>query len=153
MKLLLPYRFKKIGNIIAPLGIAMWVVLQLDMFKPLFIQLFGRGQYGELTPPYIVAGIVMIILSFFLFLAGVYFIIFSKERVEDEMIQKVRSESFQFAALLQIVFIILGFLSMLILGEPEREEEVLEAFFGGCIFIFWLSFICRLRYVLRQRLK
>jgi hypothetical protein len=69
------------------------------------------------------------------------------------MIQKVRSESFQFAALLQIVFIILGFLSMLILGEPEREEEVLEAFFGGCILIFWLSFICRLRYVLRQRLK
>jgi hypothetical protein len=151
MSLLLPYRFKKIGNVLAPLGLLMWILVQLDVFKALFIHLFGRGQDSDPTPPYIVAAVVTICLSFFSFLAGIYFMIFSKERVEDEMIQKVRSESFQFAAFTQLVFVIIGFVLLFFieLKKEVNEDMFLEAFFGLCILIFWLSFIGRQRYILR----
>ncbi len=67
------------------------------------------------------------------------------------MVQHTRLESFQFAALVQLISIILSFLSMLILGEPG--EGGLMLFFIILIFLFWLSFIFRFNYTLHIKLK
>ena len=47
-----------------------------------------------------------------------YLIAFSKESVEDEMVQRTRLDSFQFAVLVQIIVTTLGFLSVFFAGEP-----------------------------------
>jgi len=87
----------------------------------------------------------------FLFLsAGIYFVTFSKEKIEDEMVQRTRLDSFQFAAIIQILFIIVGFFLMMILEEPGQGGLML--FFISMIFLFWLSFICRFNYILHIKI-
>ena len=68
MNFLLPYKFKKIGSLLAPSGIAVWVCMQLGFITP--------------TPSHHV-NVLLFIVSFFSFLGGLYFIAFSREKVED----------------------------------------------------------------------
>lgn len=146
MKLLLPNRFKKYGLFMAPLGFAFWLAMQYGFIKRLLILLFNDGSSFVHSINVLVA-----ILSFFSFLAGIYFLVFSKEKIEDEMIQKTRLDSFQFAALVQIVFMILGFLWMSVFKEPNEGGMML--FFISLIFIFWLSFIGRFNCIIHIRIK
>ena len=95
------------------------------------------------------ANIAAAVLGFFSFLAGLYFISFSKEKVEDEMVQKTRLDSFQFAAFLQIIVTIAGFLIMLYVGDPGEGGMML--FFIVLVFLFWLSFIGRFNYILHVK--
>lgn len=67
------------------------------------------------------------------------------------MIQRTRLDSFQFAALIQLLFIIIGFLSMLIFKEPDKEGLML--FFISVIILFWLCFIGRFNYILQIKIK
>ena len=143
MKLLLPHRFKKVGVVTAPAGILIWVCLQKGLFNELFSHVFDSNG---------TAYAVVAILSFFSFLGGIYFITFSKEKIEDEMVQRVRLDSFQFAALAQIICMIFGFLSMLLLGEPEDDGGLL-LFFLTTITLFWLCFIVRFNYILHVRFR
>ena len=109
MNLLLPHSFKKIGAVIAPLGLLVWLLMQYGFVTRFLIWCFGADDNPESS--YYPARLVIGFASFFSFLAGIYFLTFSKEKVEDEMIQRARLESFQFAALAQIIFIISGFSS------------------------------------------
>lgn len=146
MKLLLPNRFKRFGIIIAPLGFCIWLAMQSGLTKEILLYFFNEGDSTIQT-----INVIIAILSFFSFLAGIYFLAFSKEKVEDEMIQKTRLDSFQFAAIVQIVCIILGFLSILLYKEPG--EGGLMIFFIALLFIFWGSFIGRFNYIIHIRLK
>lgn len=146
MELLLPNRFKGYGLFMAPFGFVIWLAMQLG-FTKIFMLLF----LSEGSPAIRTINIIVAIISFFSFLSGMYFLAFSKEKVEDEMIQKTRLDSFQFAALVQIIGIIIDFLSMLIFKEPG--EGGLMLFFIILLFIFWLSFICRFNYIIHIRIK
>jgi len=146
MKYLLPHRFKKIGAIIAPIGFALWICMQLGFVTKMLIFLFGGSSATQSNSPYHIANVCIAILSFFSFVAGIYFCTFSKEKVEDEMVQRTRLDSFQFAAFAQIVFIIISFLFMLLFKEPS--EGGLMLFFITTIFLFWLCFIFRFNYIL-----
>ena len=148
MKFLLPHRYKKIGAIIAPLGFTLWLAMQSGFITKLLTLIFGESDNNT---AYHIANVVVAIISFFSFLGGLYFVSFSKEKVEDEMVQKTRLDSFQFAALVQIIFAIAGFLFILFAGDPD--EGGLMLFFISMIFLFWISFLGRFNYVLHIKFK
>ncbi len=151
MNFLLPHRFKKIGFVIAPVGFCLWLVMQLGYIKRLLIGVFGQldGKYEWSV--YHIINIIIAALGFFSFLAGFYFVSFSKEKVEDEMVQKTRLDSFQFAAFLQIILTIAGFLFILFSGDLSESNMML--FFIVLVFIFWLSFIARFNYILHVKYR
>ncbi|MCC7031163.1 MAG: hypothetical protein IT257_12725 [Chitinophagaceae bacterium] len=76
---------------------------------------------------------------------------FSKEKVEDEMVARTRLDSFQLAALVQLISMIVGFLSMIIIKEPDEGGWLL--FFIGTILLFWIFFIGRFNYILHIRIR
>jgi hypothetical protein len=150
MKYLLANRFKKIGSIIAPLGFFLWLCMQFGYITKLLTLLFGESTNEQTTFLYHQTNVIIATISFFGFLAGIYFVTFSKEKIEDEMVERTRLESFQFAAIFQLLFIIVGFLSILIFGDPN--EGGLMLFFIVIIFTFWLSFICKFHYTLHFKI-
>ena len=112
--------------------------------------LFGETSPTQSISHYNIINVSIAILSFFAFLAGIYFVTFSKEKVEDEMVQRTRLDSFQFAALAQIIFIIISFLFMLLFKEPG--EGGLMLFFITTILFFWVCFIARFNYILHVKI-
>ena len=151
MKFLLPHRFKKKGAVIAPLGFCLWLVMQLGYIESLLISAFGQLNASNGWSVYHIVNALSAILGFFSFLAGLYFVSFSKEKIEDEMVQKTRLDSFQFAAFLQILVTIAGFLFVLFIGDPG--ESGIMIFFIVLVFLFWLSFIGRFNYILHVKYK
>ena len=105
-KFLLPHRFKKMGLLLLPLGSFLWVAGQLGVFNSLLNALGFRYPGFQL----------ILITGFFSFLAGIYFLIFSREKTEDEFIQHIRLESFHFAALFQLIFFVVLFIDIPILS-------------------------------------
>lgn len=150
MKFLLPHRYKRVGALIAPVGICLWLVVQFGYLKNLLISVFGESSGSYAWSASHIVNIVAAVLGFFSFLVGLYFISFSKEKVEDEMVQKTRLDSFQFAAFLQIVLIVVGFLIMFF-ADPGESGMML--FFVGLVLLFWLSFIGRFNYILHVKYK
>lgn len=148
MQFLLPHSFKGVGAIISPLGFTLWLAMQLGYLTKGLIFVFGEPTT---TPPYHIANVAVAIISLLSFLIGIYFITFSKEKIEDEMVQRTRLDSFQFAALTQILVIITGFLVMLIAGDPGESGMML--FFIVLVLLFWLSFISRFNYILHIKLR
>lgn len=149
MKFLLPHKFKRAGLMLAPAGILFWLLMQTGKITSLLILVTGidtshgvPGYFNAINSGVAIAG-------FFGFLAGLYFIAFSREPVEDEMIQTTRLESFQFAALVQFVVIIAGFLCMLFFQEPKETGMML--FFIGIVLSFWICFISRFNYIMHSR--
>ncbi len=151
MNILLPYRFKKVGVIIAPIGLLLWVCMQKGFITRLLILVFGDGSGTQASPPFYIINVSIAILSFFSFLGGIYLITFSKEKIEDERVQRIRLDSFQFAALIQIICMIIGFIMMLLFQEPG--EGGLIIFFLCIISIFWLCFIGRFNYKMHTKIK
>ena len=148
MKFLLPHRFKIIGAIIAPAGFFLWLAMQFGYISKI---LANTLDGPTTTSSHQVINVMVSIISFFSFLSGIYFVTFSKEKIEDEMVQRTRLESFQFAAIIQIIFMIAGFLLMLFAGDPGESGMML--FFIVLVFLFWLSFIGRFNYMLHVKLK
>jgi hypothetical protein len=151
MKFLLPHRYKKIGAVIAPLGFCLWLAMQLGYVKNLLNAVFGPLSENYEWSAYHIFNIATASLGFFSFLAGLYFVSFSEEKVEDEMVQKTRLDSFQFAAFLQIIVTIAGFLFIMFAGDPGESGMLL--FFIVLVFLFWLSFIGRFNYILHIKYK
>ncbi len=151
MKFLFPHRYKKIGVVIAPVGFCLWLVMQLGYIKSLLIYVFGQFDGSYEWSAYHIINIAAAVLGFFSFLAGLYFVSFSKEKVEDEMVKKTRLDSFQFAAFLQIIVTITGFLFILFVGDLGESGMML--FFIVLVFLFWLSFIGRFNYILHVKYK
>jgi uncharacterized membrane protein len=150
MQYLVPHRFKLPGAVIMPSGFISWVLMQKGTWTRVFITVFGPDQNAANDPPYHIATVFVALLSFFGFLAGLYCLAFAKEKVEDEMIRKVRLESFQFAALSQIAAIIIGF-ALMIFAEPGESGMML--FFAGAITLFWITYITRFNYILHVKLR
>ncbi len=150
MKLLLPNRFKKTGAVIAPLGFAIWLLMQSGYISEMLTHIVGEPNSSTVILFRVVNAIIGTI-SFLSFLGGIYFVSFSREKIEDEMVQRTRLDSFQFAALVQIIFTIAGFLFMIIVGEPK--DAGLMLFFILSILLFWLSFIGRFNYILHFKLR
>jgi hypothetical protein len=144
MQLLLPHSYKKKGLIMVPLGFTGWILMQKGVFRKLMTSLSDSIAPG--TVNYINAGIA--IVCFFGFLAGIYFLSFSREKIEDEFIQKTRLECFQFAAITQLLLIIIGFIIMAITESPKENGMML--FFIALIGCFWLTFIASFHYKLSQ---
>ena len=67
------------------------------------------------------------------------------------MVQRNPHESFQFAAVLQLLAVILGFVVMALYKEPEEGGMML--FFISLVGLFWLSFIGRFNYILHLKLR
>lgn len=141
MPLLLPNRFKKIGLFLTPLGIILWISMQVGLIKRLCTKLIDEDLLTLFNSIAATAG-------FFAFLLGLYFLAFSKEKREDEMIHQLRVESFQFAALLQIIYFIIGFTLIRIIGEPDKEGMML--FFLASLVIFWIGFILRFNFTVHR---
>jgi hypothetical protein len=148
MKFLLPHRFKIIGAIIAPAGFFLWLAMQFGYISKILVNTLDGPTT---TSSHQVINVMVSIISFFSFLSGIYFVTFSKEKIEDEMVQRTRLESFQFAAIIQIIFMIAGFLLMLFAGDPGESGMML--FFIVLVFLFWLTFIGRFNYMLHVKLK
>ncbi|HEX6915953.1 MAG TPA: hypothetical protein VF145_11970 [Chitinophagaceae bacterium] len=145
MTFLLPHRYKKTGIVIAPAGLTLWILMQRGYILKMLVFGFGAPSVaGEAA--YHIVEVVAAVTGFFCFLAGIYFLAFSREKVDDEMVQRIRLESFLFAAAVQIIFLIAGFLWMLFAGDPA--ESGMMVFFIALIALFWLSFIARFNYVL-----
>lgn len=139
------------GAVIAPMGLCLWLFMQLGYIKNLLIYVFGQPEEGYKWSAYQIANVVAAVLGFFAFLCGLYFFTFSKEKVEDEMVQKTRLDSFQFAAFLQIIVTIAGFLFMVFAGDPGESGMML--FFVALVLLFWMSFIGRFNYILHVKYK
>lgn len=138
MKFLLPHRFKKTGLLLLPLGMVLWIGGQLGLFNPLLNSMQLRWPGFQ----------IILIMGFFSFLAGVYFLMFAKEKTEDEFILKIRLESFQFAALFQLLFLIVLFTSMAVFSLDPGDESVFILLLAGLILLYWLAYIIRFNYVL-----
>jgi hypothetical protein len=136
---LLPHRFKRIGLIIAPSGFFLWIIMQIGWITEF-------SQFIGLSNPKIL-NVSLAILGFFSFLFGTYALAFSKEKIEDEMIKNVRLKSFQFAAFLQILFLIVGLAWIGFMKNPPRDSG-LTLFFILVIFIFWIIYIIRFNYII-----
>lgn len=148
---LLPHSYKKKGMFMAPLGFIGWLLMQRGYINVFLSSVLGKPERTGAGTIYHTINVTVAILSFFSFLAGLYFITFSKEKTEDEMVQKTRLDSFQFAAFLQIIFTIVGFTTTLILGDPGESGMML--FFIGLVSLFWLSFMGRFNYVLHVKFR
>ncbi|MFN4246658.1 MAG: hypothetical protein ACK4EY_02985 [Flavipsychrobacter sp.] len=139
-KLLLPHRYKKAGAWMAPLGFVTWVAIQqgaLDSVLPVS----GSWQL-----------VALLVLSFFSFLFGLYFLVFARERNEDEYINNLRLKSFQTAAFSQLVFLILAFVYMFVSGSEPAGDAGLELFLLLTLFLFWICYIVHFNYTM-YRLK
>ena len=151
MTFLLPHRYKKIGALLAPLGFCLWFLMQRRYIEKLLIAVFGQQSGNYQWSSYHIVNIIAAVLGFMSFLVGIYFVAFSKERIEDEMVQKTRVDSFQFAAFLQIIVMIIGFLLMVFLGDPGESGMLL--FFVSLVLLFWIVFIGRFNYILHLKYK
>ncbi len=123
---LLPNRFKRIGFYLFPVGIIFWMATQLGWM--------GSGLSHS-------DRVAILSLSFFSFLFGLYFSIFSKERIEDECIQTIRLKSFQISAITQMLFFMIAFGAMFIFNSEPEGNGGLAAFFLAAIVLFWLSYL------------
>lgn len=154
MQFLLPHQFKKAGTIMAPLGFSLWFCMQMRITNRFFTYLNMEDVKNNLGhSSFATANTIIAIISFFSFLAGMYFLSFSKEKVEDEMISKIRLSSFQFAALCQLLFFIFSFAYMAISKKEPDGDGGLSLFFLCGVCLFWILFILRFNYVVHLQHK
>lgn len=144
-KFLLPYKFKYWGAFMFPLGFVGWYAGQMSNVIP-WLSFMNWGI--PLTP-------IFLIICFFSCLLGLLFLIFSKEKIEDEYVQKLRVESFQLAALLQIIYLVYSFIKLVIITNHIRDEKEYFVFmFFRVLLTFWLAYIIRFNFILlRNKFK
>lgn len=138
-RFLLPYKFKYWGAFMFPLGFIGWYAGQMSNVYP-WLSFLNFGF------PYIQ---IFLIICFFSSLFGLLFLIFSKEKVEDEYVQKLRLESFQLAALLQIVYLVYSFIKLAIITKYViNEKEYFVFMFLRVLLVSWLVYIIRFNFIL-----
>ena len=130
--ILLPHSFKKIGVIIAPLGLVIWCLTQLNLFDAILVNHSNGLNWPR---------VLVLSVSFFSFIFGLYFLVFVKEKVEDEYISNIRLKSFQTASFLQFLFFILSFMVMFIFNKEPNGDGGLEMYLISCILLYWLFYI------------
>lgn len=139
---LLPYHFKKIGFIISPIGLFLWIFMQKGYVSKISQSL----GLVDATP----LNIIIATLGILSFLFGIYAIGFSKEKVEDEMIKNIRLESLRLAALVQIVLIVIGLTVVGIMKNPPKDAGMM-LFFIMALLVFWIIYIIRFNFIVHFR--
>jgi hypothetical protein len=130
---LLPNRFKKIGYLLFPIGLLIWISIQQGIIQ---VELNHKMKVFILS------------LSFFSFLAGLYCISFSKEPIEDEFIESVRLKSFQISSIIQMIFFIISFTLMYLFNIEPSGDAGLSVYLLSSIILFWLMYILIFNYTL-----
>ena len=115
----------------APFGFAVWALIQQNM---LHIE-----EQGVKT--------IILAIAFFSFLIGLVFLVLSREKTEDEYTQKVRLDSYQFAAMFQFV-ILLSLTILVIFFENRFGKLVFEKNAILLILVFWLVYFVRFNWIL-----
>lgn len=146
MNFLFPNRYKKLGAILGPVGFTAWILMQIGFVKQLLLIFLGKPETTSEISFHHTLNVAVAITSFLAFLFGVCFVSFSKEKMEDEMVKKIRLDSLQFAAQIQMLITIVGFAIIIIIGSPP--EGLLMLFLIGLLLIFWLAFVTRFNYIL-----
>ena len=123
---LLPNQFKKIGIVLFPLGLSVWITTQLGWYS------------SELNSS---MKVVVLATSFFSSLFGLYFSIFSREQIEDEYINSVRLSAFQISSLIQLTYLIISFVFMFLFKNEPNGDGRLSFFFLCAIAIFWITYL------------
>jgi len=133
-KYLLPNQYKSMGAIMMPVGLLIWCLTQMGFFNNL---LLAHWTYAAVC-----------IISFFSFLTGIYFLVFVKEKQEDEYISNLRLQSFQLAAFIQLSFFLISFTIMLLFNTQPAHDYGLSLFFLFSIFLFWLFYIIYFNFII-----
>jgi ABC-type spermidine/putrescine transport system permease subunit I len=151
MKYLHAHKYKRIGLFITPIGLGLWTSMQLGYIKIWLTKLTNYANLELNNSSYHMLNVSAAIIGFFSCLVGLYLISFAKEKREDEMIHQTRLESFQFAALLQLIILICGFVIFLIVGEPDKEGFIV--FFVFILLQFWICYIARFNYLIHAKYR
>lgn len=138
----LPHHYKKKGFIMAPLGFFLWFSVQ----KRWIIDI---SQFLEISNHKIL-NVPIAVIGFFSFLIGAYFMVFSKEKIEDEMIKSIRLECFQMAAKVQMIFTIIG-LTLMSFVTGKYADNLLSLLFLSIIIVFWITYLIRFNYLVNVK--
>jgi hypothetical protein len=140
-KLLLPRKFKYVGLVISvvflALGIAnLYFQFTLDVFTPFKVYgVFGGWGKDELTEEILGVGLII----------GLLLTAFSREKIEDEFVGKMRAESLMWAVYVNYIILILSFLS--VYGEAFFQVMVYN------LFTILLFFIGRFNFLMYRHLQ
>ena len=135
---LLPFRYKLVGSFIMPLGLVIWILSQIYLSESTLSNYLSGAEPNTIH----FIRVIVLSLSFFSCLTGMFFLVFSKEKEEDEYIAEIRLKSFQLAAFVQLSFFLLSFLYMVLFKKEPSGDAGLELFLIGSIFLFWFSYLC-----------
>lgn len=143
-KILLPHRFQKIGwFLFLPFAVLLFITNYLSFkfewltfqFKGSFVRIFDFSEPFEknFTLEFALIGVFV----------SLFLIAFSREKEEDEYIQKLRLDSLLLAFYANTFILIIG--TLLFYGFGYLE------FMGYNMFTIQLIFICRFRWVLQKQ--
>ena len=136
---LLPNRFKNIGWILFTVGLFIWVSTQIELVN-------ANSQH--------LLKVFILTCSFFSFLFGLFFTIFSKEPIEDEYIASIRLKSFQLSAIIQMVYFIIAFSIMFLFHLEPNGDNGLSTFFLLSVIIYWLTYLITFNItILKNKIK
>lgn len=124
--LLLPNQFKKLGALLFPLGLIIWILTQ---------QAIIDLSYNHSLK------VIVLVVSFFSFLFGLYCSLFSREPVEDEYINSVRLKSFQISSITQMIFFLVTFTLMFLFKIEFKGDGGLSIFLLSSIGLYWLTYL------------
>jgi uncharacterized membrane protein YozB (DUF420 family) len=121
-----------------PAGLVIWILSQLYLSES------NLSNYLNGMDPRTIhlVRVIILSLSFFSCLTGMFFLVFSREKEEDEYVADVRLKSFQLAAFVQLTFFLVAFLYMFLFQKEPSGDAGLELFLIGSIFLFWFSYLC-----------
>lgn len=147
-KFLLPHVFKKVGWILLSISILIWgyvtFVVQDDLdflYTYVFAAVGSEFLKSETTFFRIINANITFTLIGILFLIGGLLVVFSKEKIEDEYIARLRLQAFQWAFLFNYVILLLLFL--LVYGMEFFYVMVYN------MFTMLVLFIVRFQYLLQ----
>lgn len=145
-KFLIPRNFKWIGLILILIGITLW---SYSTFNPNFaikVKVFAFLGYFEEDKIFDFSSIdILYTLVNVLWIVGGLMIAFAQEKVEDEFIEKLRLESFQWAFLV-------NYLILLVLFIFVYGFAFINVLFYG-IYTILILFILRFHYLLFKQKK
>lgn len=130
-RFLFPARFKRVGLWMAPFGFIVWTIIQQGIVDI---------KLQEVKT-------IFLATSFFSFLIGMVLLVLSKEKIEDEYTQRVRLESYQFAALFQF-FVLLCLTMLVVFFENRFGRIVFEQIPVFLILLFWFVYFIRFNGIL-----
>ena len=142
--LLLPYRLKWLGALMMPAGLIIWIGTQMNLSESKLSTYLNGLEPANIH----LIRVIILTISFFSCLLGMFFLVFSKEKEEDEYVADLRLKSFQLAAFVQMTFFLIAFLYMFLFKKEPSGDAVLELFLIASIFLFWFSYISCFQFAL-----